>query len=163
MNDPIVVTRSLVKRAWSDIEPKLIWALITGQAASIVINLVTQYGVKLTDWQQNEITLALAAIGGWIAPSVGTTVTKVRDAASQRLIESEAHSGPVVSTITNSIPIQTPSPAAAVNAGTDSVTRILNGEPDATETAVISPGKRFFEALHNTAPAADEPTDKRQY
>lgn len=118
-NDFVTVSRTLVKRGFSDIEPKVAFALISGGIASVILNIATAYGLKLPLEVQNEIPYIFAVLGGYLTPSVGTTITNNRDVNNHTEVQSETHSGNVVSTITNSTPIQAAAPVADTPSGAD--------------------------------------------
>ncbi len=111
MNDPIVVTRELVKRGWSDIEPKLVTALASGAATAFLVGVAKAYGVNIPESVISAAPLFCALLIGYLTPSVGTTVTK--KIAGNGTI-TEAHSGAVVSTFTAPTKIQVTAPVASV-------------------------------------------------
>ena len=159
MNDPIVITRDLVKRGWTDFEPKVITGLMTGSIAAFLVTLIGQYGVHLTSMQQTYIAVSCYFLGSYLTPPSGTTIMKTVDSNSRKLIQSESHSGPTVSTVTASTPIQTApadSPTTAYNPGQNSVDRIINPAPDENATAVLpSTADRFMAARANLATVSE--------
>lgn len=110
-NDFVTVTRTLVKRGWSDIEPKIAAALVSGGVADGVVSVATAYGVHIPTNVQTMIPYGLAILAGYLTPSAGTTILKHIDAANGSKIETEQHTGTVESTIT--APTKIPSQAAA--------------------------------------------------
>lgn len=139
MSDPIVITRELVKRGWSDFEPKLITGLLTGSVAAFLVSLLAQYGIHLSSLQENFIAVACFFVGGYLTPSTGTAVTKRIDAG---LREVEQHSGPVVTTVTAPTAIQQPStPIQQTSPGV--FTKVIQPEnPDEKPTEVLPPYSR---------------------
>lgn len=103
MSDPIVITRELVKRGWSDFEPKLITGLLTGSSAAFVVSLLGTYGVHLSGLQENFVSVACFFLGGYLTPSTGTAVTKRIDSGVR---EVEQHSGSTITTVTGPTPVQ---------------------------------------------------------
>lgn len=120
MNDPIVVTRSLVKRGWSDFEPKVIAGLLSGSAGAFLIPIAAQFGIHLSPMQANYVVVGAYFLGSYFTPSAGTTITQTRDTRTldgPRHVESETHSGNAVTTVTASTPVQAPvEPEPAVSA-----------------------------------------------
>lgn len=139
MNDPIVVTRELVKRGWSDIEPKLVTALASGAATAFLVGVAKAYGVTIPESVISAAPLFAALLIGYLTPSVGTTVTK--KIAGNGTI-TEAHSGAVVSTFTAPTKIQPTAPAPTVEAG---------NLPEAKATEVL-PSR--FDNIVNQLPSA---------
>lgn len=107
MSDPIVITRELVKRGWSDFEPKLITGLLSGSASAVIISFIANY-VHLQAWQEQAIGIACFFVGGYLTPSTGTAVTKRIDSG---LREIEQHRGNSVTVVTAATPVQAPMPA----------------------------------------------------
>lgn len=103
MNDPIVVTRELVKRGWSDIEPKLVTALASGAATAFLVGVAKAYGITIPEQVISAAPLFAALLIGYLTPSVGTTVTKKLDSNGTQV---EKHSGSVITTVTASTPVQ---------------------------------------------------------
>lgn len=157
MNDPIVVTRTLVKRAWADVEPKVQWAFASGAAASFVLELAKAYGVSLPPIVVQELPFILAVLAGYIMPSVGQTVTTTKQLGNGRVQEAEAHTGAAVSVVTASTPIQTPAPTAVAPSFTDVVDNTPAVE-DAKPTEVIPgttlPGLSRGASFLNTLPSS---------
>lgn len=164
MTDPIVITREIVKRGWSDFEPKLITGLLSGSVAAFLISFVTGAPLHwvISPLQQEFLSVACFFLGGYLTPSAGTAITKRID---KGMNEVEQHTGRTLTTVTGSTPIQSPLPApapkgkplipetprggdpapAATNLGQDSVTAIINGTAagtvpaDSTPTTVMNP------------------------
>lgn len=101
--DPLVVTRTLIKREWADIEPKIAVALASGAVSDGIVNIINAYGVHLPVPVLSGIPLFCALLAGWITPSVGTTTT-IRHGDDFVV---EKHSGNV-EIKTGAIPIQRP-------------------------------------------------------
>lgn len=137
MNDPIVVTRTLIKRAWADVEPKVQWAFASGAAASFLLELAKAYGVTLPPILVQELPFGLAVLAGYIMPSVGQTVTTTKVTPAGRVQEQEAHTGNAVSVFTAPTPIQPPAPTAVAPSFTDIVEQTPAAE-DAKPTEIIS-------------------------
>jgi hypothetical protein len=147
MSDPIVITREIVKRGWTDFEPKIITGLLTGGAATFLTGLLGQYGIVLDPTSQKLVVVALYFVGAYLTPSTGQTFTRTISKDLNGLVQSvEQHTGNTVSTVTGATPVQAPAPAAPLgnsvyadsnrggtapvtNPGQDSVTAILNGSP----------------------------------
>lgn len=106
-SDFVTVTRTLVKRGWSDIEPKIAFGLVSGGIASVALNIATAYGIHIPVDVQNEIPYALAVLGGYLTPSVGTTITQPTNSK----VLTETHSGNTVTTVTAPTAIQPAAPA----------------------------------------------------
>jgi hypothetical protein len=145
MNDPIVVTRNLVKRGWTDFEPKVITGLLSGSLVAFLTGILGQYGITLDPVQQKYLVVGGYFLGAYLTPSSGTQITRtISDDIKKVVKEVETHSGATVTTVTNSTPIQ---PAASYNPGQNSVDRIINPPADDNATAVIpSTADRFLAA-----------------
>lgn len=147
MADFITVTRTLVKRGWTDFEPKLITGLLTGSVAGFLTSVLSQYGIELSTDQQKALVVGCFFLGGYIAPSTGTTVTKNFDTPTGSHVEQESHSGNAITTATSPTAIQRPTetaPAAAAFAtpATPFKWNAHNtGDVDAA-TQVLNPGDR---------------------
>lgn len=103
----ITVTRALVKRGWSDFEPKVISGLLTGSVAAFIVSLLAQYGVHLSTIQANYVVVGCYFLGSYATPSTGTTVTKNETTQGGTVTrQSETHSGNSVSVVTGPTPIQ---------------------------------------------------------
>ena len=124
MSDPIVITRELVKRGWSDFEPKLITGLLTGSAAAFIASVLSTYGIHLDALQQNFIAVACFFLGGYLTPSTGTAVTKRIDAGIR---EVETHSGPTVTTVTGPTPVQASVPTPIQQSTPGVFTKVMPG------------------------------------
>lgn len=132
MSNPIVITRELVKRGWSDFEPKLITGLLTGSAAAFIVSMLSTYGIHLSGLQENFVSVACFFLGGYLTPSTGTAVTKRIDAG---LAEVEQHSGPVMTTVTAPTPVQKPATLA------DQVAQVQQKRASFTE--IVDPAPRL--------------------
>lgn len=109
-SDFVTMTRTLVKREWSDIEPKIAVGIASGSIATGLVSflqpLALAYGLHIPESVWVGLPAFVSLFGGYLTPSVGATITQP---ANDRVF-SETHSGPVVTTITGPTPIQ---PAAA--------------------------------------------------
>lgn len=141
MSDPIVITRELVKRGWSDFEPKLITGLLTGSVTAFVVSLLATYGIHLSGLQENFLSVAGFFLGGYLTPSTGTAVTKRIDSGIR---EVEQHSGSTVTTVTGPTPIQrtgqTPSFTQVIT-DDNAAQNVKQDDPDGP-TAIIPPYQR---------------------
>lgn len=144
MSDPIVITRELVKRGWSDFEPKLITGLLTGSVAAFIVSLLGQYGVHLSAMQDSFLSVGCFFVGGYLTPSTGTAVTKRISAGVQ---EVEQHSGQTITTITGPTPIQTPSGA---------FTKVLSGDDTSKPTEVLAPPYSRGGSILDQLPSAQQ-------
>lgn len=177
MSDPIILTRDKVKREWSDFEPKLVAAILSGAGSGIIIAIVTpiatKAGIVLTPEIQAQIPLAIAGFIGWLTPSVGTTVTKKM---SGNGTVSETHSGNPVTTVTAPTKIIRPAPpmgepqnpdpnsggaaSAVTNTTGDSVTQILAGtanpDPNSEPTVAYTRGAGFLSRLPSSNQLTEE-------
>lgn len=139
MSDPIVITRELVKRGWSDFEPKLITGLLSGGVSTFITSILGQYGIHLDATMQKIIVVGCFFLGGYLTPSTGTAVTKRID---NGIREVEQHTGSTVTTVTGPTPVQTPSAFTAVVTGdTPPAT------PDSTPTVQYSRGASILDQL----------------
>lgn len=74
----IPVAKTVIKRAWHDIEPKLVAGLITGlisgQVVTLIVSLLagTQFAIP-TEVAANFTTIAYS-IGGWLKSSNALTL-----------------------------------------------------------------------------------------
>ena len=64
-----VVTVNVLKRAWTDIEPKLVAFLATGLTATAVVSAADYVGVHLPDGLAALIVLLVGGIAGYIKSS----------------------------------------------------------------------------------------------
>lgn len=112
-SSPIIVTRDLVKRGWSDFEPKIVAGGITGSVGAFLVPIAAGFGIHLSTIQANYLCVAIFFLGAYLTPSAGTTVTSSApptfgaSAATRR----ETHSGNSVTTVTGATPIQSPAPS----------------------------------------------------
>lgn len=142
MNDPIVVTRNLVKRGWTDFEPKVITGLMSGSVAAFLVTLVANYGIHLTTMQENYIVVGCYFLGSYLTPSSGTTVTRrIEDAAQKTFREVESHTGATVSVVTAPTRIQKAASSSFADPDRGSVTSIVNGNTIAPEPDPNIPGQ----------------------
>lgn len=99
-SDFVTVTRTLVKRGWSDIEPKIAIGIATGSIATGLVAFLQpvakSYGIDVPESVWAGIPLFVSMLGGYITPSVGTTITQ----PTNDKVTTETHSGPVVTTVT---------------------------------------------------------------
>jgi hypothetical protein len=65
----ITVTKNVIHRAWSDLEPKLITFLATGLTATALVSAADYVGLKLPDGLASLIVLVVAGIAGYIKSS----------------------------------------------------------------------------------------------
>ena len=83
------VTVTVLKRAWTDIEPKLLAFLATGLTATAVVSAADYVGVHLPDGLAALIVLLVGGVAGYVksstnkvdAPVDVTPVTVAPDAA----------------------------------------------------------------------------------
>src|SRR4051812_20008763 len=101
--DPLIITRTIVKRAWSDIEPKIAIGLASGTGSVVVLEIITAIGIHLPVRITNLIPVCCTILAGYFTPSFGTTST-VRHGDDFVV---EKHSGNV-EIKTGAIPIQRP-------------------------------------------------------
>lgn len=101
--DPIIVTRALIKRAWSDIEPKIASALASGAVSTGLVITLESYGIHLPLPLLSGLPVFCTILAGYLTPSVGT-VTTVRTGDG---LVVEKHSGNT-EIRTGAIPIQNP-------------------------------------------------------
>jgi len=64
-----VVTVNVLKRAWTDIEPKLIAFLATGLTATAVVSAADYVGVHLPDGLAALIVLLVGGVAGYVKSS----------------------------------------------------------------------------------------------
>lgn len=150
--DPIIVTRAIVKRAWSDFEPKLVSGLMSGTVASGIISILDAYGIHVPTPITLSLPLLCVGIAGWWTGSVGT-VTTVRTGDG---LVVEKHSGQVEIS-TGLIPVQAPA-IPVVPRGTGGYPPSMGPAPvaRATPDAVPVPVARATpDAAPAPAPAAD--------
>ncbi|TFB96514.1 MULTISPECIES: hypothetical protein [unclassified Cryobacterium] len=69
-----IITKNVLKRAWTDLEPKLLAWLISGLTASILITGLDYVGVHISAGAAGAIVLIVGTIAGYIKAST-TTVT----------------------------------------------------------------------------------------
>jgi hypothetical protein len=98
--DPIIVTRSLIKRAWSDFEPKVVSGLMSGTVAAGILEALAAYGIHTPGAIVAGLPVACYFLASYLTPSVGT-VTTVRTGSGLIV---EKHSG-AVEIKTGAIPI----------------------------------------------------------
>lgn len=167
MNDPIVVTRTLVRRAWADVEPKVQWAFASGAAASFLLELAHAYGIALPPIVTQETPYILAILAGYIMPSVGQTVTSTKRVGANVVHESEAHTGNAVSVVTGSVPVQPTAVAPTVpGSRRASFTDVVQDTPRAQDerpTEVI-PGSTLPRlSVPNVGEEAPEPSSAARF
>lgn len=178
MSDPIVITREIVKRGWTDFEPKIITGLLTGGVATFITGLLGTYGVHLDGTSQKLVVVACYFLGAYLTPSSGQTFTRTISKDLQGLVQNvEQHTGNTVTTVTGVVPVQKAQPApvgepdtaesnrggahAATNPGQDSATAIMNGspvtpEPDSDPTvAYARTGQSFLSRLPSSTLTGD--------
>jgi hypothetical protein len=63
------VTKSVVHRAWTDLEPKLIAFLATGLTATALVSAADYVGLKLPEGLASLIVLIVAGIAGYVKSS----------------------------------------------------------------------------------------------
>jgi hypothetical protein len=106
MNEFITITRPTVKRAWTDLEPKLYWALMTGVAAKFVITAMASMGFPLAPALADALPFVFTFLGGYFVPSAGVAVTTHNSTENGETTTTRAHTGPAVDVITGAVPIQ---------------------------------------------------------
>jgi hypothetical protein len=158
MSDPIVITREIVKRGWTDFEPKIITGLLTGGAATFLTGLLGQYGIILDPTSQKLVVVALYFLGAYLTPSTGQTFTRTISKDLNGLVQSvEQHTGNTVSTVTGATPVQAPAPTP----GSTSVGKSLYAESNPGGTApVTNPGQDSVTAILNGSPVTPEPVSE---
>ena len=67
-----VVTRTLVTRAWTEIEPKLVTSLVSGSATAGLLTILEAYGVNLPAYVIAMLPILAVAIAGYLKKSVVT-------------------------------------------------------------------------------------------
>lgn len=121
-SDFVTMTRTLVKREWSDIEPKIAIGIATGSIATGLVpflqTVAQSYHIVIPESVWVGLPAFISLLGGYLTPSVGATITQP---ANDKVI-TETHSGPIVTTVTGPTPIQSDPNAA---------TQVLPGKYDA--------------------------------
>lgn len=156
MTDPIVITREIVKRGWTDFEPKVITGLLTGGAAAFITSLLGQYGIHLDAMSQKILVVAFYFLGSYLTPSSGQTFTRTISKDLGALVqEVESHTGNTVTTVTGATPIQ-PAVVPAARTFTEAVTGTSEPDPADAATAVYQrSGAAFLNNLHSTSLTSD--------
>lgn len=106
----VSITRGLVRRGWSEIEPKIAASAASGGLFGILVNILASYHVPITPEVKAWGPYLIAIIGGYIFPSSGQIITVKSDDKSKTT--TTATVGGVQTIVTGSIPVQTPTPAA---------------------------------------------------
>lgn len=156
MSEPIVITRELVKRGWSDFEPKLITGLLTGSVAAFLVSILSTYGVHLSALQENFIAVACFFLGGYLTPSTGTAVTKRIDAG---LREVEQHTAATVTTVTAPTAVQTSRDAPSFTKVIQPEPEPVPSDPDSTPTTAYAAGPSILEQLRASSAASSTGTN----
>lgn len=63
------ITKNVIKRAWTDLEPKLLAWLATGLTATLLIDAAAYVGVPITVPMAGAIVLVVGTIAGYIKSS----------------------------------------------------------------------------------------------
>ena len=71
------VTVSVLKRAWTDLEPKLVAFLATGLTATAVVSAADYVGVHLPDGLAALIVLLVGGVAGYVKSSTNKVVLPV--------------------------------------------------------------------------------------
>ena len=85
MTTVITVTKNVIKRAWNDLEPKLIAFLATGLTVSGLLWAADYVGIHVTQEQAGLAVLVVSGIAGYIKSST-TTVLPVTPLAPAPVI-----------------------------------------------------------------------------
>lgn len=139
-SDFVTMTRTLVKREWSDIEPKIAIGIASGSIATGIVTflqpIAKTYGIDIPESVWVGLPAFISMLGGYLTPSVGATITQ----PSNSKVITETHSGPIVTTITGPTPIQTAPPvdAAATAVVPGRYDAFLNGLKSNTDNAATT-------------------------
>lgn len=154
----VQVTRTLVKRSFTDIERKITAAMISGGVGYGALSVLAAYGVKIPTNVAELVPYATALLGGWWAHSLGAVTTVSTSPAGTTQVSTstgsiripaaylpQPHPVPVApapapnpGVVPDPEPLEVPDQDGqpAVNTGSTSVTQILN--PNDRFAAVLS-------------------------
>jgi hypothetical protein len=104
----VSITRGLVKRGWSEIEPKVAASFVTGGVSGIFLAILTSYHVPITPALAQWAPYIFAVIGGYVFPSSGQVIVTKADPASHTTTTKTV--GAVQTVVTGAIPVQKPEP-----------------------------------------------------
>jgi hypothetical protein len=108
----VSITRGLVKRGWTEIEPKVAASFVTGGVSGIFLAILTSYHVPITPALAQWAPYLFAIIGGYIFPSSGQVIMTKADPASHTTTTKTV--GAVQTIVTGPIPVQAPKQAPDV-------------------------------------------------
>lgn len=100
----VSITRGLVRRGWSDIEPKIAATFASGGAFGILVTILASYGVPITPAVEQWGPYLVGVIGGYIFPSSGHIIT-TRTSEDGRTATTKT-TGPTETVVTGAIPVQ---------------------------------------------------------
>lgn len=107
----VSITRGLVRRGWTEIEPKVAASFATGGVFGILVNILGSYHVPITPSVQAWGPYLVAVIGGYLFPSSGQIIVTKADATGRT--ETTKTVGAVQTVVTGAIPVQSPVPEPA--------------------------------------------------
>jgi len=112
MTTVITVTKNVIKRAWNDLEPKVIAFLATGLTVSGLLWAADYVGIHVTQAQAGLAVLVISGIAGYVKSST-TTVLPVTPVTPAVALVAAPVAAPVIGVDTG-IPTAAPVAVAAV-------------------------------------------------
>lgn len=146
----VSITRGLVTRGWTDIEPKIAASFASGGVFGILVTILASYHVPITPAVQEWGPYIVAVLGGYIFPSSGHIITT--KSSPDATTTTTKTSGSVETIVkTGSIPIQRSPQAAAPQ----SFTQTVEGTSDPNAPTQVMPSSdRVADFMKNLPPSS---------